>query len=450
MKSYPQYKESGSEIIKQIPMHWVIAPLKFIGKIILGKMLTPEDKGGYTEKPYLRAKNIGWETVDAEDIKTMWLSAYELGQYRLEQNDLLISEGGEVGRTAIWNSELDECYIQNSVHKVTIHQEHNPRYYLYHSQVFGKTGYYDSIVNRVSIAHLTGEKLKDIRFVVPPLSEQQAVADFLDCKTAQIDALIEKKQRQIDLLQEQRTALINHAVTKGLNPDAPMKYSGVEWLGEIPSHWEVKRVKHLVQRKRNAIKTGPFGSQLTNADMMGTDVKVYNQRSVIDNDFVNGENHVSLEKFQQLKEFEIFAGDILITTRGTIGRCAIFPENAEKGILHPCLIRLQLDEKLILKEYLIWFIQDSVLFQQSIFFESNATTIDVIYSGTMKQVLVPVPPIEEQFEIIKYLSELKNKVQQANDRLEKEILLLQEYRTALISEAVTGKIDVREWKTVHE
>lgn len=228
-----------------------------------------------------------------------------------------------------------------------------------------------------------------------------------------------------------------------MNPDVPMKDSGVEWLGEIPSQWELKRVKHLVQRKKNAIKTGPFGSQLTNADMMGTDVKVYNQRSVIDNDFVNGENYVSLEKFQQLKEFEIFAGDILITTRGTIGRCAVFPANAEKGILHPCLIRLQLDERLILKEYLIWFIQDSVLFQQSIFFESNATTIDVIYSGTMKQVLVPVPLVEEQLEIVKYLSELKNKVHQAKERLENEIFFLQEYRTALISEAVTGKIDVR-------
>jgi type I restriction enzyme S subunit len=199
MKAYPDYKDSGSEIIKAIPTHWDIAPLKFIGNIILGKMLTPQDKGGYVEKSYLRAKNIGWETVDDDDINTMWFSQYELEQYRLKQNDLLISEGGEVGRTAIWNSELDECYIQNSVHKVTINQGHNPRYYLYHSQVFGKTGYYDSIVNRVSIGHLTGEKLKDIRFVVPSFSEQQAIADFLDRKTAQIDALIEKKQRQIDL-----------------------------------------------------------------------------------------------------------------------------------------------------------------------------------------------------------------------------------------------------------
>jgi type I restriction enzyme S subunit len=114
------------------------------------------------------------------------------------------------------------------------------------------------------------------------------------------------------------------------------KDSGIVWLGQFPEHWKLARIKHILKKRKNAIKTGPFGSQLKNSDMEGSDIKVYNQRNVIDNDFYNGDNYISYEKFDELKEFEIFPGDILITTRGTIGRCAVFPDNVGKGVLHPC------------------------------------------------------------------------------------------------------------------
>ena len=435
MKSYPQYKESGSELIKQIPVHWKVAPLKFIGKIILGKMLTPEDKGGYTEKPYLRAKNIGWETVDAEDIKTMWFSPYELKQYRLEQNDLLISEGGEVGRTAIWNSELDECYIQNSVHKVTIRQEHNPRYYLYHSQVFGKTGYYDSIVNRVSIAHLTGEKLKDIRFVVPPCAEQQAIADFLDCKTAQIDTLIEKKQRQIDLLQEQRIALINQAVTKGLSPNAPMKDSGVEWLGEIPSHWSLPQIRHVSKVVRGQTPrpagdprffNGSFIPWITVGELTkAPGMYVTNTKTMLTEE--GSKSSIIFEK-------ETF---VLTNSGATLGVPKILGITGcmNDGVAAFMNIRNDMSKKFM---YFFFLTMTEILKEQAqISGQPNLNTT------VISEVRIPKPNLDEQEEIVSFLIEQEAKFDSAVKKCLETIELLQEYRTALISEAVTGKIDVR-------
>ena len=222
-----------------------------------------------------------------------------------------------------------------------------------------------------------------------------------------------------------------------------MKDSGIEWLGEIPEHWEVKRIKHLVKKSKGAIKIGPFGSQLTNAHMVDSGIKVYNQRNVLDNDFEQGEGFISSDKFEQLVAFEIFPDDVLLTTRGTIGRCAVFPKNAQRGVLHPCLVRVQIDDSLMLIDYFTWFVQDSVLFRESIFYESDATTIEVIYSDTLKRVQIPVPPVEEQFKIVQFLNSKAQQIDDLQGDIDKQLTLFQEYRTTLISEVVSGKIDVR-------
>ncbi|MBI5000027.1 MAG: restriction endonuclease subunit S [Euryarchaeota archaeon] len=213
LKPYPSYKDSGVEWIGEIPEGWEVHKLKFISNIVLGKMLKNEDDGGNFLKPYLRAQNILWEQVDSTDINEMWFSLGEIISFKLQKNDLLVSEGGEVGRTAIWNDELDECYIQNSVHKVTINSSLISRYYLYLFEAYGKNGLFNSIVNRVSIAHLTREKLKEIRCISPPPPDQSAIASFLDRKTARIDNEIGLVERKIWLIEEYRKSLIHHVVT---------------------------------------------------------------------------------------------------------------------------------------------------------------------------------------------------------------------------------------------
>jgi len=440
MKSYPAYKESGVDLVGNIPSHWNAAPLKLVGSIVLGKMLTSQDKGGYFEKSYLRAKNIGWESVDADDIKSMWFSPYELEQYRLKRDDLLISEGGEVGRTAIWKDELEECYIQNSVHKVSINKNHHPRYHLYQSEFFGKIGYYDSIVNRVSIAHLTREKLKDVRFIAPPLPEQQAIADFLDRKTAQIDTLIEKKQRQIELLQEQRTALINQAVTKGLDPSVPMKDSGIEWLGEIPAHWQVKQLR----RYDVLVQTGPFGSQLHAHEYVENGYPVVNPANMVNGKVVPDVNkHITEEKRKELSRHILEVGDIVFARRGELGRAVLITKIEAGWLCGTGSILIRFFESRLYSDYLSHYLRLPSL-RDYFLSESVGSTMDNLNSQMLLAMPMIEPPREEQEKLASHIRSVLEKTNLLEEKVTKEIELLQEYRTALISAAVTGKIDVRE------
>ncbi len=128
---YPSYKKTGLDWLPQVPEHWEVKRLKYIASPVLGKMLTSNEEKGYSLKPYLRAQNINWLVTNMGDVKEMYFSGDELKKLRLQKDDLLVSEGGEVGRTAIWKEELKECYIQNSVHKISFSPAYHSRYYLY-------------------------------------------------------------------------------------------------------------------------------------------------------------------------------------------------------------------------------------------------------------------------------------------------------------------------------
>lgn len=206
-------KPSGIDWIGNIPDGWDVKKLAYISDIVLGKMLTPNDKGAYYLKYYLRAKNLGWLSVNVDDVKEMWFSSRELKIYRLQRDDLLVSEGGEVGRTCIWNDELEECYIQNSVNMVRVKKRMIAKYFLYQFYALGYGGYFESIVNRISIGHLTKEKLSSVKFLVPSAEAQQQIAAFLDKKTTEIDYLINKIKSAIAKLREYRSSLITAAVT---------------------------------------------------------------------------------------------------------------------------------------------------------------------------------------------------------------------------------------------
>jgi type I restriction enzyme S subunit len=206
-------KDSGVEWLGEVPVHWEVRRVKELGNLVLGKMLDNTPGSGKLLKNYLKSKNIGWLTPDVSTVEEMFFSMYEISLYRIKNTDLLFSEGGEVGKTSYWNGELEECYIQNSVHKFSANRRNNSRYFLYLSFAAGHTGYYDSIVNFVSIKHLTKEKLSRVVWLSPPLEEQQAIAAYLDEKTAHIDRIIATIHTQIDKLKELRKTLINDVVT---------------------------------------------------------------------------------------------------------------------------------------------------------------------------------------------------------------------------------------------
>ncbi|MEA2050086.1 MAG: restriction endonuclease subunit S [Campylobacterota bacterium] len=208
-----EFKDSGIEWIGDIPKCWEIKKLKYCAKVVLGKMLCNTDKGNYQLKSYLKSKNVEWMNINTESVEKMWFSEYEISLYKLNKNDLVLSEGGEVGKTSLWNNEIEECYIQNSVHKVTVNNENLPKYYLYLFFLYGRVGYFDSLVNKVSIAHLTKEKLENLECVVAPKEEQKEIIKYIETETSKIDEVINQIQKEIDLIKEYKISLISEVVT---------------------------------------------------------------------------------------------------------------------------------------------------------------------------------------------------------------------------------------------
>jgi len=207
-------KDSGVEWLGEIPAHWDVAPVYARYSVQLGKMLNQEAVRGVASAPYLRNANIQWDRFDLTDLLEMDFDSSERRKYALIPGDLLVCEGGEVGRTAIWQGELTECYFQKTVHRLrSLRNTEEGRFFFYVLYTAAKRGVFVADGSKNTIAHLTAEKLKKHRFAFPPYQEQQAIASYLDRETAKIDALIAKIREGIEKLKEYRTALISSAVT---------------------------------------------------------------------------------------------------------------------------------------------------------------------------------------------------------------------------------------------
>ncbi|MCL4822688.1 MAG: hypothetical protein KJZ57_00595 [Anaerolineales bacterium] len=288
-----------------------------------------------------------------------------------------------------------------------------------------------------------GQKRVPERFVedfplhYPTIAEQSRVVAFLDRKTAAIDTLIAKKERLIELLEEKRQALITQAVTKGLDPTVPMKESGVEWLGHIPAHWEVSKLKYLL-RDRMA---GPFGSSLTKDCYTTSGYRVYGQEQVIPDDFSIGDYYISREKFAEMRRFAVATGDVLVSCVGTFGKIAVVPPAIAPGIINPRLIKLTPDVRLVLPDYLGQLLRSEPIYRQMASV-SRGGTMDIVNLGLLDELVLPRPHVLEQVRIGQFIGVVSRHADQLSDRLARSLESLGEYRQALISAAATGKIEV--------
>ena len=445
-RRYPKYRGSGVDWLGEIPAHWDLKRLKdSVARLESGGTPESDNVTYWTEEE----DGIAWVAISdmtrefriRDTAKRITNKGRESKSLRLlPAGTLLYSMYASLGKVALLEVE---AVINQAILGIVPRGHEVLRDYLRWWFEF-MLAHVHMLSSSNTQDNLSAERVRNMPIVSPiAIEEQRAIADFLDRETAKIDALVARKERLIELLQEKRTALLTRAVTRGLDPNVPMKDSGVEWLGEIPAHWKVKQLKHLLKAKKGAVKTGPFGSQMQSSEMQAGVIKVYNQRSVLDRDFSSGENYISLEKFAELSTFEVFPGDLLVTTRGSIGRCAILPTGAERGVLHPCLMRVQLDQRQILTHFLEIQIADCSIVLDQLRFMSNATTIDVIYSGSLREVWLSVPSPEEQRAIMAFLTHESSRIDALIAKAHEAIDHLKEFRTAIISAAVTGKIDVR-------
>ena len=426
-EKYDAYKDSGVEWLGEIPQNWEVKPLKYGAKIVLGKMLCPEDKGGYFLKPYLKSKNIQWLKVDISSVEKMWFSKKEMSLYQLQRGDLILSEGGEVGKVCIWDNELEECYIQNSAHKVSMSGSSDSKYHLYQMFAFGQRKLFDSIVNRVSIAHLTREKLSSIKFIFPNLSEQKQIVKFLDQKTSEIDQAIAIKEQQIALLNERKQIVIQKAVTQGLDQNLPMKDSGVEWIGQIPAHWEIIKVKNLFKL---IIEPAPKNNDLELLSVY-TDIGVKPRKELEE----RGNKASTTDGYWKVKKGDIIVNKLL-AWMGAIGL------SNYDGVTSPAYDILRAIKPLNPYIYHLLFRSPTCSAELK---KHSRGIMDMrlrLYFDKFGNVLVPYAPISEQNEIIKYIEVEEQKINAGIELINQQIEKLKEYKTTLINDAVTGKIKV--------
>jgi type I restriction enzyme S subunit len=436
---YPKYKPSGVEWLGAVPEGWEVTALKRGYAVTLGKMLQPEQTNPTdTLWPYLRAANIQWNGVDASDIKQMWLSPRDRDQLGLIKGDLLVSEGGDVGRSCVWQDELEECYFQNSVNRVRSRRGNSNRYLYYWMSVIKDKGYVDVLCNKSTIAHFTAEKVAAVPVPFPPLPEQTAIAEFLDRERGKIDELVAEQRRLMELLKEKRQAVISHAVTKGLNPNAPMKPSRIEWLGDVPDYWETRTIAKASSKITNGY-VGPTRDILVES---GTP---YIQATHIKKGRVNFDDgyYVTPEWSKSHAKSILAEGDVLIVQTGAgTGDVGLVSCNEVGFNCHALIIVVSLKE-LLSGAYLAAVLQSEYGHQKLESIQTGGMHPH-LNCGNVKFVEIPLPPVAEQTAIIKFLETETSKFDALTAEAQRAIDLLQERRTALISAAVTGQIDVRQ------
>ncbi len=392
---YPAYKDSGVEWLGDVPESWTVTLLKRGYEVVLGKMLQPEAKRDDDEfLPYLRAANIQVSGVDISDVKKMWFGVDEKKSLLLRRGDLLVSEGGDVGRSAIWDLD-EECYFQNSINRIRSISGNDTRFLYFWMITIKGNGYVDVLCNKSTIAHFTAEKVAAVPLPIPSIHEQTQIARFLDHETARIDALIEEQQRLIELLKEKRQAVISHAVTKGLDPTVPMKDSGVEWLGEVPAHWACGALARVADRVVVGIAeaaTHAYAEQGVPI-LRATNIrpgKIIGELLYVNDDFADG-----------LGSKLMRAGDLVTVRTGNAGVTAVVPEDLDGCQCFTMLITTL--SKSGDSEYYCLLLNSH--YAKTYFNLEGWGTAQVNISvPILKWLPVPIPPLYEQQEISKPLN----------------------------------------------
>ena len=441
---YPEYHDSGVEWLGKIPLHWEVKKLKECADVWLSNV----DKKSVEGEPEVRLCNYVdvyyHDRIHGEmEFMTATATPAQVRKFSLREGDVVITKDSET-----WTDiAVPALVIENltdvvcGYHLALIRPRSNC-HGAFVSRVIGAVGLreqYHVAANGITRFGLTVDAIRNGVLPFPPLSEQRAIARFLDREAAKIDALVVKQQELIGLLQERRSTLVSHAVTKGLDPEALIKDSGVDWLGDIPAHWEVRRLKE---------RANVWLSNVDKKSVEGEpEVRLCNYVDVYYHDRIHGEMEfmTATATPAQVRKFSLREGDVVITkdseTWTDIAVPALVIENLADVVCgyHLALIRPGSN---CLGAFVSRAIGAVGLREQYHVAANGITrfglTVDAIRNG-----IVLLPPLSEQHAIARFLDRETGKVDAAVAKANDAIAHLSEYRTAMISAAVTGQIDVR-------
>ncbi len=450
-QQYEEYKDSGVEWLGEIPSHWNLSSLKRCVDGCTNGIWGSEPEESSDNTVVLRVADFDRDKLEISEEKLTLrnISPKERENRLLRKGDLLIekSGGGDktlVGCVVLFDKDF-RAVTSNFVAKMTPKINYESSFLKYAFSLL-----YDGRVNYASIKQTTGIQNLDSdaylmeKFVFPEKEEQIQIANFLDHETAQIDTLIEKQQTLIQLLKEKRQAVISHAVTKGLNPDAPMKDSGVEWLGDVPEHWEVSKLKYYSSIQGGyAFSSDSFTEEGVQILKIGN---VYQNRLALERQ----PTFVPEVMLEALPDFIVKDGDILMSLTGTLGKrdygFAVAIKDDGKYLLNQRVAKLNPADEKIDRDFLLNVLWSESYLNQLYSLPSGTKQANLSNSDVLDIVITLPPSKTEQKEIAVELQNQKDIFDKAIQKAMTSIELMQERRTALISAAVTGKIDVRGWR----
>ncbi len=278
-----------------------------------------------------------------------------------------------------------------------------------------------------------------IPLLLPDLKEQQAIVRFVRDLDGKVRRFIRNRRRLIEVLNEQKQAIINRAVTRGLDPDVPLKPSGSEWIGDIPEHWDATTLGRLV----TTFKTGPFGSILHQSDYIPGGTPLINPVHMSGGRITPDVNcAVDDATFHRLREYALVEGDIVFSRRGELGRCALVRKEESGWLFGTGSIRARLIPNMVNKDFLIAALHGRWV-AEYLSLMSVGATMQSLNTGILSRLPLPLPPINEQMRIPELIKDESALVDKVVAKAKHEIDLIREYRTRLISDVVTGKVDVR-------
>lgn len=449
---YPEYKDSGVEWLGLVPKHWDVCGFK--------RHILRNDGGVWGDEPsgvddtmVLRSTE---QTVDGrwiiEQPAFRQLSQSEKVSALLIENDLVITKSSgsanHIGKTTLVTSKLAalQCCYSNFMQRVRTHSSFLPKlaWYVMNNRI-AREQFNVASNSTIGLANLNGGMIGQLMVVVPPIAEQQTIVAFLDYETARIDKLIAQQQRLIELLKEKRQAVISHAVTKGLNPNAPMKDSGVEWLGEVPEHWVVTLLRYFITtRKGVAFKAQDFCDDGV-AVVKASDIKEFS--------FKGASTSLPTIFLSEYPKAILRSGNIVLSTVGStpdvknsaVGQLGMLPEELDGALLNQNTVVFEANSIMCDNDFLFLILQTQG-YRDHLDLHAHGTANQASLNVTdMLNFSLPLPPLKEQrciVDLVRGKLDKLNRLEQLGIEAQKKY---QERRTTLISAAVTGKIDLRGW-----
>ena len=416
LKPYPKYKDSGIQWIGEIPEGWEIRKLKYLVKDLSGNGFPEEEQGkDVGDMPFYKVSDINGHEKFVETANN-FVSKRTIKNHKwniIPKYSLIAPKIGEALKKNHRKITKIKCIIDNNcIAFRTFDIDYNYNYYLFNLINF------EWFVNPGAVPSLSVEKLRSLIVPLVPLPEQTAIASLLDKKTAEIDALIEKDKKLIALLKEKRTALINHAVTKGLDPNVKLKHSGIQWIGKIPEHWQLVKTKHLTFNLDG--KRIPISADLREEG----NIPYYGATGILDyvNDYIFNEDLLLIGEdgapfFEKTKNVAF-----LISGKSWVNN-------------HAHVLRVYGG---INRAWLCYFLNANDYTQYI-----KGSTRDKLNQDDLSNILVVTPMLPEQNAIANFLDNQTSKIDKTLQKIEEKIKLLEEYKKSLIHYVVTGKVDVR-------